>query len=359
MNASPNGTQSPPRLRPASVAVIGGGLAGLTAAWILSHQRTTVTVFEKSRGLGGRMATRREAGLAFDHGAQYFTIRDERFRRWLDTWMNVDVVQPWHARLGCCESGNYRPHADREIRYVAVPGMSGLARRVAESTPEMTLRFACRVAQVTRAGDRWALTDVGGNALGEFDAVITACPAPQAAELLISAPEMADRARSVRFLPCWAVMVGHPRPLEIPWDGIRFRDSPLAWAARNATKPARPAGETWVLHATPEWSARHLEADPVRVAAELISAFDPPGSINPSSPKYKLAHRWRYARASHPLGEGCLWDAKLRLGACGDWCTGCRVEDAFLSGVTLASRILGLAPGHYDLATLPAGAPVV
>ena len=51
------------------VAVIGAGLAGLTAAARIAAGGAAVTVYDKSRGLGGRLATRRSPQGSFDHGA--------------------------------------------------------------------------------------------------------------------------------------------------------------------------------------------------------------------------------------------------------------------------------------------------
>ena len=51
------------------IAIIGAGLAGLSAARALTAAGHTPVVFEKSRGLGGRLATRRTEFGPIDHGA--------------------------------------------------------------------------------------------------------------------------------------------------------------------------------------------------------------------------------------------------------------------------------------------------
>ena len=113
----------------------------------------------------------------------------------------------------------------------------------------------------------------------------------------------------------------------------------VGWAARNSAKPGRTGLESWVVQAGPDWSRDHLEEDPAAIVAPLLDGLARlAGAVLPT-PMAATAHRWRYAR-SGSAGDGILWDAGLRLGACGDWLIGPRVEAAWLSGTRLASTIL-------------------
>ncbi|MEM6337960.1 MAG: FAD-dependent oxidoreductase, partial [Bacteroidota bacterium] len=127
-------------------------------------------------------------------------------------------------------------------------------------------------------------------------------------------------------------------PLDV--DGAFVHDSPLSWVARNTSKPGRPEPETWVLHASPEWSTAHLEEEKDAVAPQLLEAFFEAAGIAPVEPAFATAHRWRYAQVGNPLNEGCLWDQATRLGVAGDWCNGSRVEGAFMSGFLLAEKLI-------------------
>jgi photolyase PhrII len=332
------------------IAVIGAGLAGLAAARTLADQNHAVTLFEKSRGRGGRAATRRieHAGVVVgaDHGAQYFTARDPRFRRRVLSWVQRGVVAPWPGRFGAVEQGLIRPAGDTDERFVGVPGMSALGRLLAEA---LDVRLGTRVAPPERADGQWRLRDDTGAELGAFDRVLIAAPAPQAADLLAAAPALAARAAGVAYAPCWTLLAGFDKAVDLPWDGLFINDdSPLGWVARNGSKPGRPRagqGEVWVLHGAPGFSRTHLEAEPAPVADALLAAFaalaDLAGGGSLPAPAWWQAHRWRYSFCETPLADGCLWDAALGLGACGDWCAGARVEAAWLSGEALAGRLLG------------------
>ena len=104
-----------------------------------------------------------------------------------------------------------------------------------------------------------------------------------------------------------------------------------------------------MLHGLPAWSTAHLEAPKETVAERLFAAFFDATGLEPIAPRFVQAHRWRYALAENPLDAGCLWDADLKVGVCGDWCNNSRVEGAFLSGTAAAGRVLGLPDRHVTV----------
>jgi renalase len=318
------------------VAVVGAGIAGLTAARTLHDQGHDVHVVEKGRGVGGRTAVRRHAPFEFDHGAQYFTTRDERFARQVRAWQEAGLVAVWSGRIGSLERGVWHDSSSQE-RYVGVPGMNAVAKHLASG---LSVATETRITRVTRDHRGWRLSVDSGTAFGLFDAVVVAVPAAQASELLAGQGAMAGQAGRCAMSPCWAVMLGFDRPLAIPYDGVFVSGSPLSWFARNSAKPGRSSDEAWILHAGPEWSAGHIEDPPERVIAALRAAFEQASGGEVPPPVHAAAHRWRYAVPPEPLHVGALWDAESRQAVCGDWCQGARIEGAFLSGLAAADRVL-------------------
>jgi renalase len=322
-----------------TVAVIGAGLSGVTAGRALHAAGWPVQVFEKSRGPGGRMATRRtERAETFDHGAQYFTAREALFQEQVRGWMDAGLVAEWHGVIGTLEHGRVTRSEREQVRYVGVPTMGAGVRRHAEALP---VRYETRVERVERVGTVWRLTADSGATLGEYAAVVVAVPAPQAVPLLAGAPELAARAATVRMEPCQAVMARFEARVPLALDGAFVHGSPLSWVARDTSKPGRPGGERWVLHGSPEASREYLERAPEEVTARWVEAFMEATGVE-ARPVEAVAHRWRYALPSPALEESTLFDGALGIGACGDWCGGPRVEGAFLSGVALARRLSAL-----------------
>lgn len=320
------------------VAVIGAGLAGLAAARRLAAEGREVVVFDKARGAGGRTSTRRSDGGAFDHGAQYFTCRSDRFREQLDAWLGRGVAARWDAKLVELRGGQVGAVHGEAERYVGTPRMSMLARDLAAG---LALRTSARAVSADRDAIGWSLSFEDGASEAGFDSLVVATPAPQAVPLLSGVPELAASAAAVEMQACHAAMVTFETRPPFDFDGAFVADSPVAWAARNASKPERADEECWVLHSAPEWSAQSLEESPEAVADALLRAFEEAAGTRLPATRWLASHRWLLARASEPLGRSPLWDTDARVGVCGDWLVDARVEAAFLSGDALAAAMLG------------------
>lgn len=310
------------------VAVIGAGLAGLACAARLMEASCSVVLFDKGRGPGGRMSTRRvETALGevgFDHGAQYFTARDPGFKAVVQGWLEAGVAAHW-------------PAAGRQA-YVGFPAMSAPIKAMAA---EFDVRWATRIDALAGSSYGWRLIGEGLNEDETFDVVLTAIPAEQAGPLLAPfSPELAKTAARTPAQPCWTVMTSFSERLPIDVDVIGG-PGVITWAARNSAKPGRRGPESWVIQASPDWSSAHLEDPAQAVIDALLPAFAIRAEIALSTPIYAAGHRWRYAR-SGAVGQGALWDKAARLGACGDWLLGPRIECAWQSGQALADHVLSL-----------------
>lgn len=305
------------------IGIIGAGLAGLSAADALMAAGHTVTLFDKARGPGGRMSTRRtdtSAGVAFfDHGAQYFTARDPGFAAEVARWAACGTAAPWPAA--------------GDGAWVGTPGMNAIIKRLAA---DHTVRWNCRIESIVRKDVRWQLTHAEG--VETADAVIVAVPAEQVGDLVRShQAEWADLAVATRSQPCWTVMAAFDAPVDFAADCLRT-EGPIGWAARNSAKPGRTGPESWVVQGSPGWSAEHLEDDGEAVIALLLAELS--SAIGGSLPGILAvqAHRWRYAM-SGAAGKTAVWDGTLRLGLCGDWLVGPRIENAWVSGRALAALL--------------------
>lgn len=328
--------------RDPTVAVIGAGIGGLSCARQLAMAGFRVRVFDKGRGVGGRVSVRRsERGAVFDHGAQYFTVKHAAMVEQVERWKAVGVVAPWEGRIGSLRERQWTPTNSETTRYVGVPGMSAIAKHLAA---DLDVVLRCLVTNVDRVGKRWRLTGEDQRDFGTFDVLILNAPAPQSATLVGEFTGIAETIRSAGIAPCWAVMLAFDERLDLPWDAAFVDNSPLSWIARNSSKPARATEpDCWVLHANPQWSAQHLEDSCESVTAELLASFWDALGTSPQPHALTSAHRWRFALPTEPLEQRCLFDSGSRLGTCGDWCGGPRVEGAYLSGLALAEAVCNSA----------------
>ncbi|WP_372874350.1 NAD(P)/FAD-dependent oxidoreductase [Pseudomonas sp.] len=322
----------------APIAIIGTGIAGLSAAQALHAAGHEVQLFDKSRGSGGRMASKRSDVGSLDLGAQYFTARDRRFLDAVQQWQARGWVAEWTPNLYHSRNGQLSASPDEQVRWVGSPRMSAITRAMLGALP---VHFSCRITEVFRGRQHWILQDAEGHSHGPFSHVVIAAPAPQASALLAAAPKLAGAASSVVMEPTWAVALAFANPLDTKVDGCFVQDSPLDWLTRNRSRPGRDGNpDTWVLHASSSWSKHHLDMPKETVIEHLHGTFAELIDCAMPAPIFSLAHRWLYARPASAHQWGSLADANLGLYACGDWCLSGRVEGAWLSGQDAARKLL-------------------
>lgn len=331
------------------IAVIGAGIAVLSAARALGSTGHDVTVFERGPRPGGRVATLFAKGvelprmgtidLAFDHGAQYFTVRDPRFAKLVDQWVWGRVVAKWAGRIVAFDDEGWEEIEAGTERFVAVPSMSALGAHLSRG---VDLHCSVRVAALERADESritWRVRAQDNQVVGEFERVILAVPPRQALTLLAGATPLAAQVEVVEMRPCWAAFVAFEESVTSRFDAAFVSGSPLGWIARNGSKPKRDRTEAWVLQATKEWSAAHADDRSDTVGPFLLEAFADLIRAGLPRPFFLAAHRWREAVADPPLSVGVLHDRERGLLVCGDWCLGSRIEDAFVSGLEAATNL--------------------
>lgn len=313
-------------------------MAGVTLARHLDP-RFRVTVLEKSRGLGGRMAVRHREGFSFDHGAQYFTARDERFRRLVADATRAGAVAVWPAEIARLPRGAEAVSQAGEPRYIASPGMSGLAAHLAAG---IVIRREAEVHSITRTPAGWALTGPDAAPLGHFDLVVSTAPAPQTARLMPACFSGAAAVAAARLSGCFTLMLGLEGPSPFSFHLARLDHPILQVLSVNSSKPGRGSAVSLVVHSRNDWADAHLEMDRETVTAEMRTALTALTALPLHNIIWSDLHRWRYANVEQAAGVPHLFDGENGLAACGDWCLANRVEAAFLSACSLADRINGM-----------------
>ena len=204
------------------VAVIGAGIAGLTCAQELQQAGQRVIVLEKSRGVGGRVATRRLHNTSADHGTCYLSPKGDRFRAFLDRLLTAGVIQVWTDTVHQVDgAGQLQASADRAPRYVAPAGMTAIVKSLA---PGLEIRLGQRVVSVEPIDPGWKLTAEPINSSEPIEltakALVVAIPAPQAVDLLqpIVAPDFLTSLKSVEFFPSLSVMAGYGSDRLSDWN---------------------------------------------------------------------------------------------------------------------------------------------
>ena len=323
------------------IAIIGAGLTGLVLAHRLKAT-ASVTVFEKSRGVSGRMSTRYTERYQFDHGAQFFIAKTDRFRSFLQPHIAQGIVARWDAvfvELNRREILSKRHWDEKFPHYVAVPGMSHLGKYLAT---DLDVRLKTRVAEIGGTDSGWQLHSETGHKLGEFDWVVSTTPPAQAAELLPASFDHLHHLIQTKMVGCYALLLGMQTPIQLSWQAALVLDADISWISVNSSKPGRSGGFCLLVHATNAWSEKHIDDDVNNVKYHLAQETSDVLGHDVTNADYFKVHRWRYANIEKQNCPVTYVDEERSLAACGDWCIQGRVEAAFTSATSLADRLESL-----------------
>lgn len=326
------------------VAVIGAGLAGL----VLAHELAAyaeVTIFEKSRGVGGRMSSRYDGEVFFNHGVPCFIARSNEFKSFLQKPLKLGIVEDWHPKTTTLSKDEKPYRRDWfEPHYRATPRMNSLCRWIAE-TGALKIVLQNHVSTVARGGSAWDILTLSGECYDSFDFVISTAP-PEQTKALLGAISNFDSLLHLPKMICqFVLMMGVRGDLDLGWEMARIHQSPLDWIVAQVNPKGDSSATTTsvVAYSTPSWAEERREEGSESVKDELAQEL---GSFLPDPlPQviYQSCHRWLYSQCVVPVGAPYLLDEANGLGACGDWCLGDGVEGAYLSALRLAQRLRELA----------------
>jgi renalase len=320
--------------RTADVLVIGAGMAGLTAAAELQRAGCRVLVLDKGRGVGGRLASRRIGGAAFDHGAQFITARTSRFAALVEDCRRAGVVEKWH--------GGSAGQPDGHARWRGHPAMTSVAKHLARG---LEIMLDTRVVALRASRHRWSAETATGDVCSGGAVVLTP-PVPQSLAILEAGavalqPETRARLEGIEYERCLAVMAVLAGPSRLaPPGGLAPDDGPIVWIADNQLKgiSAEPAV---TIHATHAFSLEHWERDRQESGRRLLDAAN--GWLGTEVRTFQV-HGWLYSKPLQVDERPCAMVSQVPpLVLAGDAFAGPRVEGAALSGWAAAEAVLAVS----------------
>ena len=320
------------------IAIIGAGISGLTLAQELKDI-AEITVYEKARGVGGRMSARYADSFVFDHGTQCFTARTKEFNDFLTPYTGNGIITQWSGEVINLEKG--RPASKRkwyERHYVASPNMNSLCKKMAEN---LHLHIGTEIISVNKQQDgSWLLIGEESKKIGSYDLVICTAPPAQTMNLFEKyLPERND-INETNMHACFSLMIGFNKPWDQDWIAAKVHNNAIKWISVNSTKPGRNKANTcFVAHSHNTWANKHIEEDISLVQSKLIKIFEEVTEINCDNADYVSIHRWRYAIVCETKKSGPYFDVVQKLAITSDWTCTSRIEEVWLSAMCLALYI--------------------
>jgi renalase len=318
-----------------SCVIVGAGLSGLVAARTLQETGVRVTILEKEEKVGGRMRTDRVEEGVFDHGAQFFTVRGERFGEMVECWLSAGVAEEW--TYGFADASG-KKNEDGYPRYKGVRGMTAIAEHLAQG---LDVRTGGEVSELRRSKRCWEV--VAGSSTYDAEALMLTGPAPPALALMdgngIPLPEEAREAlEGIKYDPCIAVMALLDDEGAVPEPGgVQIGGDPLFWIADNRKKGISEVPAV-TIHAGPEWSREQMQEDDDKVSNLLLEEAK---DYLRTGVKTTVVYRWENSQPVTPNDEPFVYvEGPPLLIFCGDAYAGPKVEGAVLSGLAAAEKLL-------------------
>lgn len=320
----------------APIVIIGGGLSGIMAALTLKgYGHKDILIVEKSRSVGGRMATRRIDVGKVDHGAQFFTVRTERFQAFVEEWLKNGKVKRWFG--------------DQYPRYLSQEGMNSFAKKLAEDIP---VRLQTRIESIHKQSNGYILTTDQGESI-HAKAVIVTAPAPQAKALIESdlqvKTEVLHKLDEIVFNPCLVGLFHFQEPSNLPNNGHLDMELPdgVMRLVDHQKKGISPI-TTVSIYMTGKWSKAHYDLVDDEVLEKMKQMTSP--YFNFDSVISSQLKKWRYAEAVQFLRQPFLnTNLEHPLLVAGDafldqedQANRTRLESAFISGVAVGEELAGL-----------------
>ncbi len=321
------------------VAIIGAGVAGLAAGRRLHKSGVEVVLFEKSRGPGGRLATRRVDDFIFDTGATSVAPRglgiEQAMLHELDTADLHEIQKPIYAHVGLRPVGG-DPAKMKVSRYAYKSGNNTFAKLLAES---LDVRLNTTVDRLEKQDGKFT---VEGQI---FDRLVLTPPVPQTSLLLWSLGESRPVA-NVRYRSCISIMLGFDKPLpETPYHALIDPEQrhPLTWISLESAKVEgrAPKGQSAVvLQMSPSYSRDHYQTDDKELLNDVLGWVAQLLGPEFKSPIAVDTKRWKYSQPE----TIAVFDSVNRnhngIVLAGDGLSAGRVERAYESGLEAAELLL-------------------
>lgn len=322
-----------------SIAVIGSGLSGITVASIVK-KKFHIDIFEKSRGVGGRMSTRKEPPFVFDHGAQFFKIKTFDFMNFISELLTEKIIQPWNFKLAYFSKNDLKKIKvvrKKDNFFVGVPNMDSIVKYLSINN---NVILNTKIEKIIKVNNRWYLYDQSKKKYGQYDWVILSLPAKQSLDLITKNVSFYSAIEKIKMKSCFSLMVGINESLNLNYDAALIEDNDIAWFAINNSKPGRTKKNSLLINSSYDYAAKNINLPKDKVLKHLLDIISDLIKHKFSNTSFKKLHQWKYVEAENPPNDNYFIDYNEKIAVCGDWFIDSRVEGAFTSANELSKEIL-------------------
>ena len=322
-----------------NVAVIGAGITGITLANLL-QKKVNLTVFEKSRGVGGRMATRRAEPYQFNHGAQYFKIENKEFKNFLQPLIQNKIIK--HLEANHIDILNKevikRTKTYNKIYYTPVSKMNSVVKYLINNN--FFIKLLCKIDKTIKENDKWFIIDSDNASYGPYDWLFITIPPNQALEILYNNFKFLDIIKKIKMRSCYSLMLGFDKIKEFDFDTALFLDEDVQWLSIRKKIIENKKYYNLLINSSYDFAEKNVNSSKDKISDYLIKQVSEIVKYELNNYEHKALHFWKYAMSEKNNNLGSLLDEDLKVIVCGDWCMNGKVEGGFLSAKDAAKKFI-------------------
>ena len=322
-----------------NVAVIGAGITGVTLANLLQKE-VNLTVFEKSRGVGGRMATRRAEPYQFNHGTQYFKIENEEFKDFMQPLMRNKIIKP--LRTNYIEIFNKkvikRTKMYNQKYYTAESNMNSVVKYLINN--KFYIKLLCKIEKTIKKNGKWFIIDSENLSYGPYDWLFITIPSDQAIEILNNDFKLLNIIKKLKMRSCFSLMLGFDKIKEFDFDTALFLDEDVQWLSISKKILEKKKYYNLLINSSYNFAEQNINDSKDKISDYLIKQVSDILKCELNNYKHKALHFWKYAMSEKNNNLGSLLDEDLKVIVCGDWCMNGKVEGSFLSAKDAVNKLL-------------------
>ncbi len=322
-----------------NVAVIGAGITGITLANLL-QKKVNLTVFEKSRGVGGRMATRRAEPYQFNHGAQYFKIENKEFKNFLQPLIQNKIIK--HLEANHIDILNKevikRTKTYNKIYYTPVSKMNSVVKYLINNN--FFIKLLCKIDKTIKENDKWFIIDSDNVSYGPYDWLFITIPPNQALEILYNNFKFLDIIKKIKMRSCYSLMLGFDKIKEFDFDTALFLDEDVQWLSIRKKIIENKKYYNLLINSSYDFAEKNVNSSKDKISDYLIKQVSEIVKYELNNYEHKALHFWKYAMSEKNNNLGSLLDEDLKVIVCGDWCMNGKVEGGFLSAKDAAKKLI-------------------
>lgn len=322
-----------------NIGVIGAGLAGLYLSNTLA-KKSMLTLFEKSRGVGGRIATRRAEPYEFNHGTQYFKIKNQSFKKFLSPLIKKKIIKPWHANYVEIKKNKIIKQIkwnEETAHFIGYPKMNLIGKSFLN---KLNIKLSCNVDSLKKRFDSWYIYDNSKICYGPFDWIIFCIPPEQVLNLLSKKFKYYHILRTVKMRSAFSLMLGFKEFKKPNFDAALVVNEDINWITITEKIKSNHTYFNLLINTSYDFAENNSEQCKEKISKYLVERSSDILGMKLSNFQHQALHFWRYAMSEKKNNYGSFVDNSLRVVVCGDWCMNGRVEGAFLSALNASKKIL-------------------